>query len=161
MKLNTLLAAGVIGLMGSTALARYVHFSEVDVTADLSVIEDAEAAAFWNTLEQDLEAALMTRLADQLTEEDGARLVVNIERFAIEEPLAPFAVENAALAGRIHVIDLNNNANFDSFELSVQLDGLSIIAPDGTALASAEFAPDQVYLTLVNAFADNVAARVN
>lgn len=159
MQLKMLLGVGVIGLMGTTALASDLTFYEVDVSADLTVIEDAEAAAFWNTLETDLESRLLSLLADQIAEE-GARLVVNVESFAIDEPLAPFVIENAALSGRVHVIDLNNNANFESFELSVRLEGMTAQTDDGTVVAMAELPADVIYTTLVDSFAENIATRV-
>lgn len=158
MPLKMLLSAAAIGLMSTTAMARDIMFNEVDVTADLTVIEDAEAAAFWNTLETDLEARLLALLADHIAE-DGARLVVNVESFAVEEPLAPFTIENAALSGRVHVVDLNNNANFESFELSVRIEGMTVQNADGADILAIELDPDAIYTTLVDNFAENIAER--
>ncbi len=160
MSARLILSAAAIGLMSTTAIARDLMFNDVDVTADLTVIEDTEAAAFWNTLETDLESRLLALLADQI-DENGARLVVNVESFAVEEPLAPFTVENAALSGRVHVVDLSNNANFESFELSVRLEGLSVQNADGAEVLATDIAPDMVYSTLVDSFAERIVDRIN
>lgn len=153
-------AAGIAALLGTTSLAHAVEISEVDVTADLTTIEDTRAAEFWNTLEADLEAAVLSRISENITE-DGARLVVDIESFAIDDaPASGFTVDSAALNGRIHVIDLNNNANFDSYELSVSLQGLSVTDESGAPMVIAEMPEDMAYQTLVEAFAGHVADRL-
>lgn len=159
MQMKMSLAAATLALMGTSALAADRMFNEINVTADLTVIEDSTAAAFWNTLEADLEANLLERLADQIAE-DGAKLVVDVTSFSAAEPLAPFVVENAALAARVHVIDLENNANFDSFELMVSLEGMTVTNEDGEVMVIANLPADVIYTTLVESFADNIAARV-
>lgn len=157
---HSLFAAGIAALLGSTSLAYAIEISEVDVTADLTTIEDARAAEFWNTLEADLESAVLARIADDISE-DGARLVLNIESFAIADaPSGGFTVDSAALNGRVHVVDLNNNANFDSYELNVSLQGLSITDETGAPMIVADMPEDVAYRTLVDAFAEHVADRL-
>lgn len=154
-------AAGIAALLGTTSLAHAVQISEVDVSADLTTIEDARAAEFWNTLEADLESAVLSRIAERISE-DGARLVLNIESFAIEDaPESGFTIDAAALIGRVHVIDLNNNANFDSYELSVSLQGMSVTDESGAAMVVADMPDEMAYQTLVEAFADHVAQRLD
>ncbi|MCC5955698.1 MAG: hypothetical protein JJU07_06310 [Natronohydrobacter sp.] len=160
MKRKAYLFAGLLGLMGSSALASTLSFSEIDVRADLTTIQDPQAATFWNTLEDDLESAILVLLADQIAEE-GARLVVDMAEFGSDESLQPDAVEAFELSGRIHVIDLNNNANFNSFELSVRLEGLTATNEDGSEVAVAQMSPEMAYETLVAAFAENIVERLD
>ncbi|WP_139257622.1 hypothetical protein [Natronohydrobacter thiooxidans] len=154
-------AASIAALLGTTSLAHAVEISEVDVSADLTTIEDARAAEFWTTLETDLESAVLSRIAERISE-DGARLVLNIESFALNDaPESGFTIDSAALIGRVHVIDLNNNANFDSYELSVSLQGMSVTDESGAPILVADMPEDLAYRTLVDAFADHVAERLD
>lgn len=160
MKLRKILASGLIALMGTTSLASALDISEVDVSADLTTIENPQAAEFWNTLEADLESAILVLVADEIVDE-GARVVVNIESFSINDAAdTTFSMENAALIGRIHVINLENNAEFNSFELSVSIEGMTVTDESGTPVIVAQMEPEMVYETLVSSFAENVVERL-
>lgn len=161
MKLRSLIASGAIALLSTTSLASALDVAEVDVTAELTALQNPQAAAFWADLETDLEAAILSQLVDQITD-DGARLVVNIEGFGIgDEADLPFTVEDAALSGRIHVIDLTNNANFQTFELNVSIQGMSVTDTEGEPVMVAQMPPEWTYETLITAFAEGVVERLD
>lgn len=158
---RTLITTGLAALLGSTALAQDLQIAEVDVTADLTVIEDPQGAEFWGSLEEDLESAIRSRIVERIADE-GARLVVDIVSFALPEAMGqPFDVETAALSARVHVIDLTNNANFDSYELSVSLQGMTAVDADGVAIPLAPMDSEVSYQMIVDAFADNVVERLD
>lgn len=66
--------------MAGMAFAAVDTVKEIEVTADLSAIQNADAAAYWGRLEADLEAAIASRLVDRLAEEgaEGARILVDL-----------------------------------------------------------------------------------
>ncbi|WP_249030786.1 recombinase family protein [Roseinatronobacter thiooxidans] len=114
------------------------------------------AAAFWGSLETDLVAAVLALVADRIVE-DGARLVINIEAFSIDDKvISAFTLSDSALVGNVHVLDDTNNANFQSFELSVAVEGLKAMNEDGTPILTAQMESEQAYEILIAAFAENV-----
>jgi hypothetical protein len=161
MTLKTVFATSILaGLLGGTALAGVDRINEIDVTADLSAISNADAAAYWGQLEADLEGAIAARVTDRLTDEEGARIVVDIREIELASPFERvITAADAVLVGQVNIVDDTDNANFDAYELSVSLDSARFIVPEGQTIV---FSDDDrsSYEALVNAFADNVVERL-
>ncbi|MCC5963145.1 MAG: hypothetical protein JJU09_08455 [Rhodobacteraceae bacterium] len=159
MTLRMLMAAGAFGLTSSTALASDIMFSEVNVTAVLTAIQDPQAVEFWTSLEDDLESTLLALLSDQLVD-DGARLVVDITEFMTGDVSVPFSVEDAALGGRVHVIDPGDQGNFESYELKLRIAGMTTTL-DGAQIAVSQMQPEDAYDRLVAAYGESVVDRLD
>lgn len=159
MTLRLLMAAGAVGLISSPALASDIMFSKVNVTAELTAIQDPQAAEFWTSLEDDLESTLLALLSDQLVD-DGARLVVDITEFKTGDASVLFSVEEAALGGRVHVIDPGNQGNFESYELKLRIEGMTTTL-DGTQIAVSQVQPQEAYDRLVAAYAESIVDRLD
>ncbi|TVR50357.1 MAG: hypothetical protein EA386_00300 [Rhodobacteraceae bacterium] len=159
MTLRMLMAAGAFGLTSSPVLASDIMFSEVDVTAVLTAIQDPQAVEFWTSLEDDLESTLLALLSDQLVD-DGARLVVDITEFMTGDVSVPFSVEDAALGGRVHVIDPGDQGNFESYELKLRIAGMTTTL-DGAQIAVSQMQPEDAYDRLVAAYGESVVDRVD
>lgn len=148
------------GLIGGAAFAGVDRITEIDVTADLSAIQNADAAAYWGELETDLEAAIASRVTDRLTDEEGARIVVDVRELELASAFErAVTMADAVLVGQVNVIDDTDNANYDGYELSVSLDSARFIVPEGqTIIFNAD--DRSSYDALVNAFAAGVVERL-
>lgn len=153
---TTVLAA----FLGSAALAGVERIKEIDVSADVTALQNENAAAYWATLEADLEAAIALRVADRM-DDDGARIVIDIREIELASAFdRALNLGDAVLVGQVNVIDETNHSNFNAYELSVSLEIARVIVPEGqTVVLSAD---DRVsYQRLVDTFADSVVERLD
>jgi ABC-type Na+ transport system ATPase subunit NatA len=158
----TLLAAGLTALLAAPALAVVDQIREIDVTADLTAVGNVDAAAYWGTLETDLEAAIAARVTDLLAE-DGARVLVDIREVELSSPFErAINLGDAVLVGQVNIVDDTDNANFDAYELSVSLETASIIIPAGQEIRAVVFSTDDrtSYRALIDTFAQGVVDRL-
>ncbi|WP_439562895.1 hypothetical protein [Roseinatronobacter sp.] len=161
MKLARHLAPALFALASSTALAGVDQVSEVTVTADITAISNEEAALFWSSIAQDLENAILAQIVDRI-EDEGARISVRLEEVALANAFERnFDLEQSVLVGQVNVTDENNNANFNSYELSVSLSGVTAVDEDGEPLLFESVEAERAYQTLITAFADGVVTRLD
>ena len=63
--MKTLAATALAGALATSAFAAVDQIKTIDVTADLTVLNNEQAAAFWANLETDLENAIAARVTDR------------------------------------------------------------------------------------------------
>jgi hypothetical protein len=153
-------ATAVIGLLAQPALAAVDLIQEVDVTTDISAIQNADAAAYWGSLEADLEAAIAARITERLTQEPGARILVDIREVELSSAFdRALNLGDAVLVGQVNIVDDTDNSNFDAYELSVSLETARVVVPEGQTIV---FNTDDraSYQALIDAFAQGVVERL-
>jgi hypothetical protein len=161
MKLSHTLASAVFALASSTALADGVPVSEVSVAADISAIGNEDAAQFWSSIAEDLENAILAGVLDRI-EDEGVRISVRLEEVALANAFERnFDLEQSVLVGQVKITDDNNNANFNSYELSVSLSGVTAVDETGEPLLFENVENQRAYETLIAAFADGVVTRLD
>lgn len=162
--------AAILAMLASPLSAAVDTVAKVDVTVDISAVNNAEAATFWANLEADLENALAARLTERLpTEEvkpddqgriDGAQIMVDIREVELASAFdRELNMADAVLVGQVTVVDDTDNTNADGYELSVSLENANVIAPEGTVVILSTDTSG-AYLRLVEAFADGVVSRL-
>lgn len=162
--------AAILAMLASPLSAAVDTVAKVDVTVDISAVNNAEAATFWANLEADLENALAARLTERLpTEEvkpddqgriDGAQIMVDIREVELASAFErELNMADAVLVGQVTVVDDTDNTNADGYELSVSLENANVIAPEGTVVILSTDTSG-AYLRLVEAFADGVVSRL-
>jgi hypothetical protein len=160
---NQMLAASALmALLAAPATAAVDRIMEIDVTADLTAVGNADAAAYWGTLEADLEAAIAARVSERLAE-DGARIIVDIREVELSSPFErAINLGDSVLVGQVNIVDDTDNANFDGYELSVSLESARIIVPAGTDVRAVVFSTDDrsSYRALIDTFAQGVVDRL-
>ena len=176
-----LAATALAGVLATTAFGAVDAIGKIDVTTDLSAIQNEEAATFWANLEADLENAIAARLTDRLvtadeqmdaTQEDeaadedgaakieGTQIIVDIREVELANAFQrELNLGDAVLVGQVNITDDNDNSNFDAYELSVTLETAKIVVPEGaTLLLSTD--TTKAYTRLVEAFADGIVSRL-
>jgi hypothetical protein len=152
----------VLALLAATAQAEVDQIQEIDVTADLTAVGNTDAAAYWGTLETDLEAAIAALVTDRMAEE-GARIIVDIREVELSSPFErAINVGDAVLVGQVNIVDDTDNTNFDAYELSVSLEAASILVPEGQDVRGVVFSTDDQtsYRSLIDTFAQGVVDRL-
>lgn len=161
MKLPHILAPALFALMSSTAFADVDKVSEVTVTADIAAIGNEEAAQFWASIADDLENAILAQIVDRIDDE-GAKISVRLEEVALANAFErSFDLDESVLVGQVNITDDNNNANFNSYELSVSLSGMTAVDESGDPIMFESVQTELAYVTLIEAFADGVVTRLD
>lgn len=159
---RTLLGAALLSATAATAaLATVETVAEVKVEADLTAISNERAAAYWATLPEDLQGAILARLTDKLGEE-GATVSVDIREIELANAFEQaFDINDAVLVGQVNISDLNDNTAYDSYELSISLEGGQVVDASGNTIVVTGIDTPEAYRTLVDRFADGVVERLN
>lgn len=156
--LSALTAASALALTlgmarADTQLSAPPVVRDIDVTVDLSAIENAEAAVWWAALEPDLEAAIRAAAGEKLNDQ-GTDVVVEIDALRLAEGFSPATgIATAELAGTVRQTDPQDQGRSGTFDLTVNM---KTALPEGAD--SGDAAPDNagIYRAMVATFADQV-----
>lgn len=156
-------AALLTALTAGTAFAAVDKVAEIDVTADVSAIQNEKAAAYWGNIEKDLEAAIGSRLTDRMAE-TGAKISVDIREVELSTAFErALNLSDAVLMGQVNITDDTDNSNFDAYALSINMETSKIILPEGASadqILLADIGTPETYQKLIATFADQVVTRL-
>ncbi len=155
-----MMTAAAASLVAGAALADMTPIKDIDVTADLTAIENAKAATYWANLPADLEAAIAARLVDRLGDE-GSEIKVDVNEVSLANSFqSALGLEDAVLVGQVNIVNDTDNAKFDAYELTISAKAAQAYGADGTPLQGAFTDTPEYYAALVQAFADGVVTRL-
>ncbi|WP_264212510.1 hypothetical protein [Leisingera thetidis] len=147
----------------ATAAAAGPMVSEIDVTADLSAIENFKAAEVWTSLEADLETALAERLVGQIADENAeetAEIHVEIDSVALASNFEQaLGVGEWMLKGDVD-INMPDASKDMRYDLTVSADQVNAYYPAGTDPAMVSVDSEIFYNAIIEAFAGNVASKL-
>lgn len=151
-------------LVSAIATAAYAksNVASVDVEAELSAVENFEAAKAWSQLDTDLETEIAERLVYQIAPEgeDGAEIVVDIDEVALANNFeANLGIGEWTLVGDVD-IDMPDPSKDMFYTLTVTSDQMDVYYPEGTDIAKVTPDSEVFYNAVVAAFADNVASKL-
>ncbi len=131
---------------------------EVDVTADLTAITNVKAAAYWTTVADDLENAIVARLVDRIAD-DGAKITVDIDELSLASSFESAAnIADSKLVGAVSVTHTNDNTVFDNYALAVGIADAGPFFPEGTDITKITGNSKEHYDAMIAAFATRVVA---
>lgn len=146
--------------LATSALASVDTIASIDVTNDVSAIDNEKAAAYWANLEKDLEAAIGSRVQDRLAD-TGAEIKVDIRSLELSNAFErKLNLDDAVLVGMVNIVDDTENDNYDTYELTVSLESANVVLPEGTTLVLSTTDTPETYQKLVDAFAEGVVSRL-
>ena len=155
---NFISAAALTALAAGTALASDV--AAVNVTADVAAISNERAASYWGNIAPDLQGAILARLVDRLSD-DGVTITVDLREVALASAFErAFQIEDAVLVGQVNVSHPVDNSLFDSYELSLSLEGGQTVDALQQTIVVTGIDTPEAYETLINRFADGVIDRL-
>jgi hypothetical protein len=158
---RTTIAAALLALSSTTAFAEVTTINSIRVTADITAIENPQAAEYWGSLTTDLEAAILARLVDRIAE-DGAQIKIDLNEIALSNTFQnAFGLEDAVLVGQVTISHETDNSQFNAYELTITANASGVLSEDGTILAGAFADTPEYYAAFISAFADGVVDRLN
>lgn len=155
------LSALALAVMTSTAaFAAVDKVAGVEVTADLTAIQNEKAAAYWSNIAKDLQDAIVARVVDRIAD-DGATIRVDLREVELASSFErALDVSDAVLVGQVNVSDPTDNSNMAAYELSVTLGTSGMKSADGSVVTYETLDTPEAYQALVGAFADQVVQRL-
>lgn len=131
----------------------------VDVTFDIDAVNSQPAATFWSDLEGDLETAILERVADRLSEDEGSELLIDVDELDMSNSFQSALGKDSTLKAGVRIKN-EDMSKEEYYNLTVRLDeaGNFEFSPEG---ALAQTVPvDVAYTAMVDAFADNVVSHL-
>lgn len=154
---NLALPATFAALISGAAMADPVPVAEINVTADLTAIQTAEAGTYWANLETDLGNAIATRVAGQ-TADDGVKVTVRLDAVSLGESYSLMNAQGQAfLEGRVIVTGAQYS---DGYLLRVGIGESALTDEDAVTPAVIMADSETYYRAMIDAFADRVADKL-
>ena len=133
---------------------------EVTVEADLTAVQNANAGAHWATLTDDLQNAIVSRVAD-LIAEDGVKVSVAIDSVELANSLqSALGTADSKLMGKVNISHDTDNSKFDNYDLTVTFADAGPFFLPGTDLTAITTDSKEYYDAMIAAFADYVATKL-
>lgn len=152
--LATALAALAAGAQAATTV------KEVEVEVDLTAIKNEQAGAYWTSVADDLENAIVARLTDRIAE-DGAKISVDLNEVSLANSFETrLGLAEAVLEGNVTVTSLTDNSVFDAYDMQVSMENARTYLPAGSVEVVAFSGTPEYYAALIDAFADAVVVRL-
>jgi hypothetical protein len=176
-RMKILATSALVGALATTGYAAVERIAKIDVTNDLSAIQNPAAATYWANLEADLESAIAARVTERLVSEedslttsdgtedgakiiDGTQIIIDIREVELSSAFErKLNLADAVLVGQVNIKDDSDNSNFDAYELSVSLESANVVVPEGMTLVLSTDTAES-YDKLVQAFAEGVVSRL-
>lgn len=163
--IRNLILAGVsvLGLSTAAFAASDVKVQEVKVEADLSAIQNPEAAKVFTNLSEDLRGAILNRLdPNALVDKDGQKIKIDIDEVELASTWANLTdLSKSQLTGKVDVRPDDGDAlKFDNYVLTVAYPQAKAFLPEGTDVSALDKDAMVYYHAMVNAFADYVVTNL-
>ncbi|MCB1338223.1 MAG: hypothetical protein KDK10_12480 [Maritimibacter sp.] len=157
---RSLVAALVLAAAAAPAVASETVVHEVEVTADMEALQNAQAAARWTDLADDLENAIVARLVGR-TGDEGANIFVDIDEIELANTLqSATGVADSRLVGAVAVTHDTDTSKYDNYELAVTFDQAGPFFLPETDLTAITTDSDEYYTGMIAAFADHVVENL-
>jgi len=149
-------------LLATSAPAKdKVMLKDIVVEMDLEAVVNAEAAMRYGTLATDLQGAIAARLADRIAE-DGLTLTVDISEAELSNGFTEaVGIAETKLIGDVKIAGKASNALDNIFTLTVTIDQVRVFFPEGLDETTLTVSSQEYYTSLIAAFADAVAVRID
>ncbi|MCV2872646.1 hypothetical protein OEZ71_10105 [Defluviimonas sp. WL0050] len=133
---------------------------EVEVTADMDALQNAEAAERWTHLADDLENEIVANLVG-MTGEEGAKVLIDIDEVELANSFqSAMGVADSRLVGDVAVTHDSDNTKFDAYKLTVTFEQAGPFFLPGTDLTAITTDSQEYYDGMIAAFADYVVQKL-
>ncbi|MDU8944641.1 hypothetical protein [Ovoidimarina sediminis] len=141
------------------AAASDTKIETVDVEFDVEAIESRSAAAFWSDLEDDLENAIIEKVADRIAD-TGAEIEIDIDEFDMSESFQAALGADSLLKAEVNVRNRAEPTKNSFYELTVTVEDAGRFVHGGAGIEVLTVPTRQVYELLVETFAEGVVTRL-
>jgi hypothetical protein len=132
----------------------------VDVTVELEAIGNEKAAAYWTTIADDLETAIVERITNQIAD-DGVDLTVDIEEVSLSNGFDEvLGLADTRLAATVQQKSETDERRSRTYDLSLDVNASLPMMPADVDLASLPTDTRVYYDAMIAAFAEEVVKRL-
>lgn len=159
---GTMAAAMTMATLALPAFAvdRADAVKSIEVTADMGAVQNTAAAAYWATLDKDLETAILTKVTDRMGDE-GAAIIVDIDEVSLASGFAEsIGLADSKLSGLVKVSDPTQPGRGDSYTLTVDMNSTLPALGAGFDITSPEVDTAAVYAAMLDTFAAQVVTNL-
>lgn len=157
---SLIVPATLAGLLASSAAFAETTVRNVEVDVDLTAIKNANAAAYWTSVADDLEIAIIARLTDQLAD-DGASVTVDIDELSLANSFqSVLGIEKSELSGSVAVNNLQDASQHQAYELTVSYEPAPMVISPDANLVFITRSTSSYYAEMVATFAQHVTDKL-
>lgn len=134
--------------------------AKIEVSIDLDEVTNKAAALRYTDIATDLHDAIAARLVKRLAEE-GMTVRIDLSEAELSSTFTEvMGSADTRLVGSVNISDQSNNLNYESYELSVDINmGLTYLPAD-MPLSSLSANSNEHYRAMIETFADTVALKL-
>jgi hypothetical protein len=152
------LAALTLTTAGLAANTSSVKTIKVEV--ELEAIANPKAAAYWTSIADDLENAIVARITDQIAD-DGIALKIDLQEVSLSGGFAEMlGIADTRLVGDVIMTHETDNSRFGAYKLTVDVNAVTPILPPDTDVTTMPADSRVYYDAMVATFADAVVERL-
>ena len=156
----TLAALAAAMLLTTAAFADPQMVSKVEVIVNSAAIDNAEAADYMQRLSSDLNAAIMTKLGDRVSE-TGAVVTVDVAQVELANSFQDqIGIADSRLVGDVAVRAADSDVDLKNYQLTVSFADAGAFFPAGTDLTAVTWDSPLYYTAMIDAFADRVVVNL-
>lgn len=159
----TVLTGPLLGLMlaGAAFAAPDDKVKSVEVDMDITALTNAAAAVRFANTATDLQGAILARVVDR-TAEEGMEIKIDLSEVELSNSFTDaVGAADTRLVGTVNVSDMNDNTNFNTYELTVTVEQAVTFLPQEFDQTTLTASSDEFYTALIAAFADGVVRRLD
>jgi hypothetical protein len=153
-------AIGGLAALTLTTVAFAATVKSIDVAVELGAVENEKAAAYWTTIADDLENAIVSRITGQIAD-DGVAVTIDLEEVSLsngfEEELG---LADTRLVGNVVMTHATDNTRFGAYELTVDVNAALPMIPAGVDVVTLPADSRVYYDAMIAAFAQGVVDRL-
>jgi hypothetical protein len=132
----------------------------IEVEVELDAIGNPKAAAYWTSIADDLENAIVSRITDQIAD-DGVDVKIDLEEVSLssgfEETLG---LADTRLVGTVMMTHASDNTRFGTYELTVDVNAAMPMIPEGVDVVTLPADTRVYYDAMIAAYAQAVVDRL-
>jgi hypothetical protein len=132
----------------------------VDVSVELDAIGNPAAAAYWTTVADDLENAIVARLTDRIAD-DGVNIIIDLNEVSLSGGLTEqLGVADTRLIGDVKMTHDSDNSRFGAYELTVDINSSTPMFPPELDVTTIPADSRVYYDAMIATFANRVVERL-
>lgn len=132
----------------------------IDVEVELDAVGNPKAAAYWTTIADDLENAIVATITDQI-DDNGVVVHIDLEEVTLSNGFEEnLGLADTRLMGTVVMSHDSDNTRFGTYELTVDVNTATPLIPEGIDVLTLPADTRVYYDAMIAAFAQGVVDRL-
>ena len=154
------MAIGSLAALSWAATSNAATVKSVDVEVELGAIENPRAAQYWTSITDDLENAIVARIADQVSD-DGVDVSIDLEEVSLSSGFEDtLGLADTRLVGDVTMTHASDNSRFGTYQLTVDVNTALPMIPADVDVTILPADSRVYYEAMIAAFAQGVVDRL-